>query len=280
MNSTTRTRRRSFLSQFFAVILRPVAFFRDLPPLAESRQWLLAAVVLIAISAGSALYMRPSGVEYTASETWTLVILTAVLTLAAWLALALLLALVSLFGGRRPRFGANLQIAVWSSVPFALMSLLGVLYVATGGQVLSAGLTRLVWQQEAVQTAPDALRLLILALFANITVFGLWHLIVAAIGARVALRGPLWGIAIVLLLWVAVTTAAPVVLDRVPLPSDQAAAPGGDMGGMPGGDFGGMPGGDMGGMPGGDMGGVPGEMPAEPIEGGAVIDPLSSAVEP
>jgi hypothetical protein len=71
---------------------------------------------------------------------------------------------------------------------------------------------------------------------------------------------------------VAVTTVAPVALDRVPLPSEQAAAPGGDMGGMPGGDFGGMPGGDMGGMP--------GEMPAEPIEGGAVIDPLSSAIEP
>jgi len=49
---------------------------------------------------------------------------------------------------------------------------------------------------------------------------------------------------------------------------------------MPGGDMGGMPGGDMGGLPGGDMGGMPGEMPAEPIEGGAVIDPLSSAVEP
>jgi hypothetical protein len=198
--------------------------------------------------------VRPSGVEYAASETWTLVILTAALTLVAWLVLTLLLALVSLFGGRRPRFGANLQIAIWSTVPFALMSVLGALYVASGGQVLSAGLTRLVWDQEAVQTAPDAVRLLIVALFANITVFGIWHLIVAAIGARVALRGRLWAIVIVLLLWVAVTTVAPVVLDRVPVPVEPTPEV------VPGDDFGGLPGD----MPGGGIDGAP-------IEGGGAV---------
>jgi hypothetical protein len=152
------------------------------------------------------------------SATWTTALIAAAGIVVAWLIQALLLSEVTLFKGRLPSLGRNFQIAVWASLPMALMAALQLLYYAAGGTPKEAGLAGLIteWPKFAEQT-PTA-QALLLSLSTRLTLFWLWSLILLYFGARHALKGRVWTSLFVVVAWVVVLVVVPVATGTIKAP--------------------------------------------------------------
>ncbi len=285
---TQRVRPRSLMGQVSLVLLQPGYFFRTLPQMSDTRSWLWAAVLILALlgivavrqqslqggTSGGADFSNfgggalpgtdlggaeagPIGGDFggvpgrggpvdpgigspapvgapggsgNVTGTWTTALLTGAGALVGWLILTLLLAEVSLFNGRKPAFGHNFQIAIWASMPLALMAVLQLIFYAGGGTVGESGLAGLLNEWDAYNSLPPLLRDLILSLTSRLTVFWLWSLILIYVGARGALNGKTWASGLVVVAWVALIVIAPVVTGAVKAPevSSQSNDSGGD----------------------------------------------------
>jgi len=198
--------------------------------------------------------------------------------LAMWGGQALLLSLVPMFRGYAPRLERGFQIAVWASLPLALMLVVRQIGFAMGSTGGSLGLSLLLTQWSDYPKLGQLARRIIATFLSNFTLFWLWSLLLMYFGARFALGGRRFVAVFVVVLWVLTSTTVPALFsDPVTTTasttsnttsatpqatksstatSGAAGAAGGQMGG--GGD---MPGGGMppsGSFPGGSGGGPSG----------------------
>lgn len=273
-----RSRPRGLVGQISLVLLEPGAFFRALPFVENSRQWVWAALLILALVGISAVRQdallngdtgvtpidsgifpggdgggggigRPVGpgvvipsdpfgggeappvpAEPTVSSTdvsatWTTALLAASSVILGWFILALLLCEVSLFNGVAPSLGRNVQIAIWTSVPFGLMAALQLLYYAAGGTVGEPGISGLLARWDGYAALPAFTKSLLLSLTSRLTLFWLWSLVLLYIAGRMALRGKAWAVLIVVVVWVIVVVVVPVLTGAVTVADDEAGLP-------------------------------------------------------
>jgi hypothetical protein len=163
---------------------------------------------------------QPSAIQTTTDTADTNTMLMSALlaacgVLAMWGGQILLLSLVPMLNGHRPKIGRSLRIVVWASLPLALMLGLRQLYFAAGGTGGAVGLSLLLDEWDGYTAlAPGAQRLLA-AFLSNISLFWLWSLILLYCGARYGLNGKRWVAVLVVLVWI---TAVPTVTALVSEP--------------------------------------------------------------
>jgi hypothetical protein len=135
--------------------------------------------------------------------------------LVAFAIQTVLLAEVSLFNGRAPQLGRNLQLAIWASVPLGLMALFQVIYYAMGGQGGLMGVSLLLQRWESYATLPGFVQSVLHSLTAQLTLFWLWNAILLYFAARYGLRGKAWASWLVVIIWLLVATLMPVLTGAV-----------------------------------------------------------------
>lgn len=158
------------------------------------------------------------------SSTWITALISGSHILLGWFVLALLLCEVPLFNGLRPSYGQNLQLAIWTSVPLGIMAGLQLIYLAAGGKPGATGLSGLLSQWEGYTALPIFVQSLILSLASRFTVFWVWTLVLVYIGARTALNGKHWAVALVVIAWALVLVVVPVVTGAVAAPAPPESA--------------------------------------------------------
>lgn len=150
----------------------------------------------------------------TPTENLTTALLAASGMIVTWLVQTVLLAEVSLFNGYHPRFGRNFQIAIWASLPLALMAGLQLVYFgSTGTAPGQPGLAGLLLDAPALANWPAFLQAIALSLAAQLTIFWLWSLLLVYFGARFTLNGTRWASTLVILMWVIILALAPVLFE-------------------------------------------------------------------
>jgi hypothetical protein len=189
---TYQRRPRSLWSNLTSVLLQPAVFFSAFP---ATRQWLWVAVIVLVLTGFSAVHQPSAASSTPSAEVPQMVspmdsgmptgpdagfippnmggaptaaapapdvrgtVMTALLAaggmILAWFIQALLLCEVSLINGRRPSFGVNMQVAIWASVPLALMLLIQQIYFAVGGDAGQMGLSLLLERWAGFQTLPE-----------------------------------------------------------------------------------------------------------------------------
>lgn len=213
--STRPFRRRStgnLLQQMQQVFLHPVLFFRNLPSIAETRHWLWMAFLIFGLSAyvgvRTELSMFDESATFTLSEQMIMGFNAASPLLLMWFGLLILLAPVVLLRGYAPRWGRNLQIAIWSSSPFALMSIIQLIYMSLGGSP-SKGVSAVILELASFNELSAVYQTLVLSLAERFTLYSLWHLVLIYYGARFSLKGQRAVIVLVLLCWIAACVLIP-----------------------------------------------------------------------
>ncbi|MAS38298.1 MAG: hypothetical protein CL610_30150 [Anaerolineaceae bacterium] len=136
------------------------------------------------------------------NATWLTALTAGGVVVLQWVGITLLLAEVTLFNGYRPHFGRNLQIAIWSSVPLALMAALQLLFQMGGGELGQPGFTGFLESWTVYQNAGPELKSILYALTTHLTLFWLWTMALIYIGGREALRGKRFAVIIVVAAWV------------------------------------------------------------------------------
>jgi hypothetical protein len=163
-----------------------------------------------------------TGGEADVTSTWTTALLTASSIILGWLVLSILLSEVSLFNGRAPMIGQNLQIAIWASIPLGLMAVLQLVFYAAGGEVGATGVSGVLAEWEAYKSMSPLVQSLILSFTSRLTLFWLWSLILIYVGARNTLQGKWFASAIVVVAWMLLLVVMPVVTGTIKAP--EAAA--------------------------------------------------------
>lgn len=277
---TQRTRPRGLWGQVWMALLQPGYFFRTLPLMEDTRTWLWAAVLILALTGISAVRQDallngtgsaptvdfgsgeitggdlggggiPSKGEFQVapidggggggeipfdtgippttpgsdssgdvSTTWTTALLASTAVILGWFVLTMILSEVTLFNGRVPSLGQNFQVAVWATIPFALMAGLQLIYYAAGGKAGDVGVSGLLAEWGGYSRLPNFWQNVILSLASRLTLFWLWSLILIYIGARNALRGKRWASALVVVVWATLLVVVPVITGAVKAPDD------------------------------------------------------------
>ncbi len=145
------------------------------------------------------------------SKTVMTALLAATGVLVAWFIQALVLSEVSLINGSRPSLGLNLQIAIWASVPLALMLVIQQLYFAAGGTPGMMGISLVLERWAAFQTLPAFSQAVITTLASNFTLFWLWSLGLLYVGGRIALGGKRTAVTLVVVVWVIIGALGPAL---------------------------------------------------------------------
>lgn len=306
-----RTRQRGLYGQITTVLLRPALFFRTLLPAGDTRQWLWAALIVLAavgiatvrhaaVSADASVDgnvvvqpapvdpgfggdgglppagpdfgglppggipdpgAHPAGSGASLTEDLTTALLAASSLMLGWLILTVMLIVVPMLRGRAPRIGMNLQIAVWSSVPLALMAVIQLIYYSAGGSPGAPGIEGIVTDLPQFAAWEPTIQALAISLASRLTIFWLWSLMLVYFGIRFSLNG--WRIVavVIVLLWAAIQVGAPVLTGAITAPEPElidapADMPGGEM--LPGDMEPGMPD-DLGIPP--DIGSAPADEP-------------------
>jgi hypothetical protein len=148
------------------------------------------------------------------AETTITALVAASGVLLAWAIQTLVLAEVSLLNGKAPNLGRNMQIAVWASVPLALMALVQLVYFALGGTP-AAGFSVLLRNWEAYTTLPPMTQALLNSLQSHLTIFWVWSLLLFYTGARQALRGKGWACVLAAIIWITLAILLPVLTGAV-----------------------------------------------------------------
>jgi hypothetical protein len=211
-----RRRRRGLWGQIWTLLLRPIEFFRTLPAYADARHWVFAALITIVLVSLSAVQrntlLNPPAETSTTLFNWNIALITASTFLVSWVVQAVLLSVASLLSGSAPRFGLNLQIAIWAALPLGLMAGLQLLYYNAGGVIGAEGVSGLVSEIPSyADLSPFALAA-VTALAAQVTIFWLWNLLLLYFGARYALDGGWLAAAFIVVAWVLVLVLVPVVI--------------------------------------------------------------------
>ncbi|MCB9450236.1 MAG: YIP1 family protein [Anaerolineaceae bacterium] len=235
------------IGQIVTLITQPVTFFHNLP---QNRQWVWVAVLILIIfgfaasnqvqsettasstqttsgfdlsllqSDASATTSTSSSTQSTTSDSTdtNTLLMTALLAagsiLVMWGGQTILLCVIPMLRGYPPHIGRNLQIAVWASLPLALMLGLRQLYFAAGGAGGSTGLSLLLEQWDGYATLPEATQSVLAVFMSNVTVFWLWSLMLLYFGARHALNGRRWSVLLVLVIWVATASIVPALVSE------------------------------------------------------------------
>jgi hypothetical protein len=164
------------------------------------------------------------GTSEDSSASWQTGLIAASNYVAAWFLLAVLLCNVSLIRGTAPRLGQNLQIAIWATLPLALMAVLQVIYFWRGGKAGEPGISGLLPEWSGYHDLSNAERDLLQSLTMRLTVFGVWALALAYIGARQVLHGKRWSAALTVIAWATLIVVLPVVLGTVKAPEVETPA--------------------------------------------------------
>ncbi len=285
-----RGRPRGVLGQVWTSVLQPGYFYRTLPPMADTRQWLWVAVLILAltgfgavrqealkngdgggsvtpidvntppgtdlggggfggvIGGGGTIPLDPGlggppadfgGIPTTDTSTsgdgagisrnLTIAVINSAGIMLGWAILTVLLCEVALFNGQLPSLGQNLQVAIWTSVPIALMAGLQLVFYAAGGTVGEPGISGLLKDWPAYETMPQFLKSVMLSLATHLTLFWVWSLALLYVGARQALNGKRWAVLIVVVIWAVVVVIVPVLSGAIAAPEPATAdAPAGD----------------------------------------------------
>lgn len=223
-----RNRRRGVWSQIGAILLRPVAFFRNLAPLGQTRQWLWVALIILALIGFSAVEQHNGAIPgrapgdtptlpndfnpgSTVTDTWTAALTAASGVIMQWLLMGLLFMEASLLSGQRPSYSAGLHIAIWASVPLGLMAALQIVYMLVGGTIGAPGVAGIVAILPGYAALPGVLRAALDALAGQLTLFWLWSLALAYIGLRYTLRARWWAALFTVLTWAGLVVLVPVI---------------------------------------------------------------------
>jgi hypothetical protein len=276
MALANRNRPRGLWGQITTSLLRPALFFRTLAPAGETRQWLWAAILVLAlVGIASVRYsalsnaapadpgiidpgfppdmggemgggdmgggidmggggmeggdfggIPPGGIptdpnvpvageESTLTADLTMALLAAANVILGWIVLTIMLIVVPMLRGRAPRLGQNLQIAVWSSLPFAVMAIVQLLYWSSGGKIGEPGVQGLLSDFKQVETLDPTVQALLISFTSRLTIFWLWSLMLVYFGARFALGG--WRIVafLVVIAWALIQIGAPVITGTI-----------------------------------------------------------------
>lgn len=229
------------IGQLIALITQPAAFFRHMP---YTRQWLWVAVLILIVFGVAATSQVQSGATSTETasttgfdlsllqdETTTVdtsataattatadtntTLMTALLAasgvLAMWGGQAALLCLIPMLRSHPPNLARALQVAVWASLPLALMLLLRQLYFMAGGTGGTIGLYALLEGWDGYAALPEIFQRILAVFTSNLTFYWLWSMALLYAGARYALNGRRWSAILVLAMWIAVTSVVPAV---------------------------------------------------------------------
>jgi len=144
------------------------------------------------------------------AENWIKGLSAGLSIMIGWLLQAVLLAEVPLLRGQKPDLGFNLRLAVWSSLPLALLIVLQKLFVASGGTLGAPGLSGLVTSLPDYAEWSPLARQVLLSLASQTTIFGLWSVALLYQAARHSLGGGRWMALLVVGLWMASSVLLPL----------------------------------------------------------------------
>ena len=146
--------------------------------------------------------------------------------LVIWTAQAFLLSIVVMARGYAPHLSRSFQIAVWASLPLALMLILRQLFFSSGGEGGTLGLTALLNYWDGYSDLSEPMQAFLAIFTSNLTLFWVWNLALLYFGARYALGGKRPIVILILAIWIIISTAVPAfVSDPVtavePLPQTE-----------------------------------------------------------
>lgn len=162
--------------------------------------------------------LPPAGTGGDISSTWVTALISAAHIVLGWFILSVMLSEVSLFNGEMPSLSQNFQIAIWTTVPLAILAGLQLVFWGAGGQPGAPGLAGLLPLWEGFDGLPDLARDLLYSLASRTTLFWLWSLVLIYVAGRTALNGKGWAVLIVVFAWAIVLTVAPVVTGAIAAP--------------------------------------------------------------
>jgi hypothetical protein len=131
--------------------------------------------------------------------------------LVMWAGQTVVLSLVTMLRGYSPQFGKSLQIAVWASIPLALMLLLRYAHFASGGSGGSLGLSLLLNNWSGYSQLTEIVQRILAVFTSNLTLFWLWNVVLLYLGARFALGGRRIAVALIIAIWIAAATIVPAL---------------------------------------------------------------------
>jgi hypothetical protein len=129
-----------------------------------------------------------------------------------WLGQAVLLSLVPMLRGFKPQFSRALQIAVWATIPLAIMLILRQIFFAAGGTGGMTGLSLLLTRWSGYASLPTLAQRVLATFMSNLSIFWVWGLLLLYFGAHEALRGRRWTAIVVIVMWIAVSTVVPALV--------------------------------------------------------------------
>lgn len=233
---------RGFVGEIIAVITHPSEFFYILGTKRASQKTVWVAVLILVILSFNVLHtpvandsqgdsvappitgipgegppfdpgFPPNGSENNFEESpigdptaqWMAVLKTVGAQIVKWGALAWLLALVPAFNGQKSRLKKHIQIAVWSSIPLALMSVLQLAFMNVGGKIASPGFTGFLAELPAFNQQNIYLQSFIHGIASQLTLFWLWSLGLLYLGAKITLHGKRPIVTMVIVIWIVLT---------------------------------------------------------------------------
>lgn len=230
----------SLIGRLSMALFRPVQFFRILPSMGATRHWVWAAFLILGLVGFAAVQQgaAPTGGNLGGGEipfadpmsdmpfpmdgmpiggggggtggaagnndSWLTALTAAGVIVLHWGALTLLLAEVTLFNGYRPQFSRNLHIAIWSTLPLALMAGLQLLFQSGGGQLGAVGFSGFLAEWPTYIEADILGKSLLYGVAANLTLFWLWCLALLYLGGRHTLKGKRFAVWVVVIAWVVI----------------------------------------------------------------------------
>lgn len=181
---------KGLFGQIQQLILHPVLFFQNLPEQGESRSWLWAALLTLALIGYSAVRNDAiNSFENDVQAQLVVAISAAGTILLGWILQLLLLALVTMLKGQKPIWSLNLHIVIWASIPLMLMAIAQIAYMVIGGQLIDMGFLA---GDALPSTTNDEVIILLSHFFRQFTIFNLWRMILFYLGARHSLNGARW----------------------------------------------------------------------------------------
>lgn len=150
------------------------------------------------------------------ADTWTVALVAASHIVLIWGIQAFMLMVVPMFKGNAPQFGDNLQVAIYASLPLAIMAVLQVIFITAGGQLGKTGLSGLLDELPLyTQTTDPFLRSVMLSIASHTTLFMLWSLMMVYWGGRIFLKGHRLVVILVVIAWTMVLVITPVVTEAI-----------------------------------------------------------------
>ncbi|HVU11853.1 MAG TPA: YIP1 family protein [Phototrophicaceae bacterium] len=150
----------------------------------------------------------------TASNSFMNALLAASGVIVLWAGEACFLSLVCMLRGYAPKFGKAIQIAVWSSLPLAVMLALRYAYYANGGSGGALGLSLLLDNWSGYAALPDYARRVLAVFMSNLTLFWLWSIVLLYLGGRYALGGSTSMVLLIVALWIVASTLIPALFSQ------------------------------------------------------------------